>query len=331
MARKTTPSEVIAVLGYGSQGRAMALNLRDSGYNVIIGLRRNSKSRAIARVDGHSRIVSVREAAAQADVICFAFPDHRHGRVFREQIAESLSVGATLWFLAGMSIHFRLVEPPYDCDVILIAPHAPGVTVRQHYLTGQVFSAFSAVYRDRSGRADRTILKLARAIGIPRFSLVSTSFEAEAIGDLFGEQAVLCGGMAALIKSGFEVLVENGLDPDHAYLEVAHQLDLIIDLIKRFGIEGMLQRISVVARLGSVETGPRLIDDSVKKRMQQVFNEIESGRFARRLDRLTDREIARLSRRGKYLSSPRLERAAHKFGHGPKTGDRPSGHFSKKC
>ena len=313
MKKIDAPSKIVTVLGYGSQGRAMALNLRDSGWNVLVGLRRGSKSCNVARRDKFRQICTISQAVAQADIVCFAFPDHLHGRVFKREIAKNLVPQSTLWFLHGMSVHFKFVVPPEDCDVILIAPHAPGVAVRENYLMKRPYSAFYAVFQDRSGNADKTTFQLAQAIGLHQRGLISTTFEAEAIGDMFGEQAVLCGGMTALIKNGFDVLVENGLSPENAYLEVALQLDLIIDLIKKHGIEGMLKRISVAARYGSLLSGPKIVDRSVKERMKKVYREIESGRFPRKLNTLTSSDVLRLNKAVKILSVPALERAAKKF------------------
>jgi ketol-acid reductoisomerase len=313
MRGKNLHSKTIAILGYGSQGRAIALNLRDSGYDVIIGLPSRSGSRRIAQKDGFIQIHIVSRAVAKSDIVCFAFPDHLHGRVYKKDIEKYLSPNSTLWFLHGMSIHFPFIVPPKDCDVILIAPHAPGTAVREKYLSKRSLSAFYAVHQDNSGKALKTTFELARAIGIAKKGLVPTSIEAESVGDLFGEQAVLCGGMAALIKNGFEVLVENGIPPENAYLEVAYQLDLIIDLIKQYGIEGMFKRISVAARYGSLLSGPKIINKSVKKRMQKVYREIQSGRFPQKLNRLEGADVSHLNKELKSLSSPLLERAVRKF------------------
>ena len=312
MAAKDKGKKVVAMIGYGSQGQAIALNLRDSGFEVIIGLRSRSGSIRQARKDGFQP-ESVLCAVKGADIICMAFPDHLHGRVYTSVIEKNLKKNATLWFLQGMSIHFGLVKPPSDCDVILIAPHGPGVAVREKYLTDRSLSAFYAVAQGRSRKTLSALFALAGGIGLEKKQLVKTSFEAETLGDMFGEQAVLCGGLAMLVKSGFEVLVENGLKPEHAYLEVAYQLDLIVDLIKKHGIEGMLRRISVAARYGSVRGGPKIIDSSVKKRMMKLFREIGSGRFAKKLNTLERSDIDALDRVVKKLSHPALEKAARKF------------------
>lgn len=303
----------MVMVGYGSQGRALSLNLRDSGLSVTLGLRSGSKSRRRARQDRFASITTIGQAVRVADVVCMAFPDHLHGRVFSRDIEKNLRAGATLLFLHGMSVHFGLVKPPAACDVVLIAPHAPGVALREKFLTDRSVSAFYAVARNHSGKALRTVFGLADAIGIKRKRLLKTTFAAEAVGDIFGEQAVLCGGLSALIKNGFEVLVENGLPPEHAYLEVAYQLDLIVRLIKEHGIEGMLRRISATARYGSILAGPKLIDGAVRKRMTRLYREIESGTFARRLSTLEPDLMASIDKQLLALSHPDLEKAAKKF------------------
>ena len=304
---------IVAVLGYGSQGRAIARNLRDSGYPLVVGLRGRSKSRALAKRDGMREIRSVREAAGAGDVVVFAFPDHLHGRVYKKSIASFLTPGVTLWFLHGMSVHFGFVVPPAEADVILIAPHAPGQAVREKFLARESISAFYAVHTNRSRKARQLVLAMASGMGIAESRLVKTSFEAEAVGDLFGEQAVLCGGLAGLIKAGFETLVEAGIKPEHAYLEVAYQLDLIIDLIKRYGIEGMFSRISIAAQYGSLKAGPAIVDAATKKRMKQLLKEIQTGRFPNRLNSLEPTDIRRLRQSLKGLTDSRLEKAVRKF------------------
>ncbi|HOD65439.1 MAG TPA: ketol-acid reductoisomerase [candidate division Zixibacteria bacterium] len=302
----------VAVIGYGSQGHAVAQNLRDSGFDVIVGLRPDSPRRADARRDGMPRIDGIGAAVGQAGGVVFAFPDH--GVVYRREIRDRLRPGAALVFLHGLSVHFGLVEPPEDADVILIAPHGPGVAVRANYLAGdRSMSAFVSVHRDSSGQAGPTMFGLAAGMGFDLTRLVPTTFEAEAVGDMFGEQAVLCGGLAALITGGFEVLVKNGIPPDAAYLEVAYQLDLIVALIKKHGIRGMFERISLTARYGSLETGPFLIDEVVKARMQQVYDRIASGEFVSRLTRLSEAQIDELGADLARLTDEKLEQAARKF------------------
>jgi len=303
----------VAVLGYGSQGKAVALNLRDSGYHVTIGLKSRSRSAKAARRDGFCRIVPVGKAVAEAGIVCFALPDHLHQRIYKRDIEKNLHSKSILWFLHGFSVHFGLVNPPAQCDVILIAPHGPGIAVRQKFLGDRSLSAFYAIHQDYSGAAKRNIFALSAAMGFRRSRLVKTTFEREAVGDLFGEQAVLCGGLSELVVNGFEVLVEKGLPPENAYLEVAYQLDLIIDLIKNYGIEGMYDRISVTARYGSVMSGDKVVDKSVKKRMLQLYDDIESGKFAHRLNRLTARDIAGLRQRIRRRVPGSFEKAAKKY------------------
>ncbi|MDF1544534.1 MAG: ketol-acid reductoisomerase [bacterium] len=313
MRNEKTIHKKIAILGYGSQGRAVALNLRDSGFNVAIGLPEKSDSRSKAAADGFQSIFDLSTATQSADIICFAFPDHLHGRVYDAEIRENLRPGQTLWFLHALSVHFGFIKPPSDCDLILIAPHAPGLAVREKYLTDKGISAFLAIQNDATGQAEETALVLANAVGFLSERIVKTTFKHEAVGDLFGEQAILCGGMAALIKGGFETLVANGLTEENAYLEVAYQLDLIIALIKQFGIEGMLARISVAARMGALEAGPKIIDNNVLKRMQELFDSIASGDFPSRLNALTPEQVAQINERLGELSSPAFEKAARKF------------------
>jgi ketol-acid reductoisomerase len=313
MSPKAKEKKAVAMIGYGSQGRALALNLRDSGYNVLIGLRAKSKSRTIARKDGFKSLHTIPDAVANADIICFAFPDHLHGKVFTDHIAPHLRPGATLLFLHGLSVHFGFVKPPTNCDVILLAPHAPGIAVRERYLSDRSISAFYALHQNRSRKAASTAFAIAAAVGFQKKRLIRTTFEDEALGDIFGEQAVLCGGLSMLIKNGFEVLVENGLKPENAYLEVAFQLDLIISLIKRYGIEGMLERISLAARFGSITNGPRIIDDHVKRQMSRVYNDIKKGRFTRQLAALSETDIKALDKQAAKLTNQKIEKNAKKF------------------
>lgn len=310
MVRKVKAKKRIAVIGYGGQGRAIALNLKDSGWDITVGLRPRSKSRTRARRDRLAAVESVASAVSGADIVCFAFPDHLHGKVFEQDIRPHLKPEATLWFLHGTSIHFGFVKPPRSSDVIMVAPHAPGVAVREMYLGERTISAFWAIQQDRSGKARQTALALADACGFKKSRLVKTTFKAEAIGDLFGEQAVLCGGLAMLITAGYETLVSSGLKPEHAYLEVAYQLDLIVALIKQYGMQGMWERISVAARYGSLLSGPKIIDRSAKKRMSSVLKEISSGRFAGKLQSLSSQELAQLNRSLQRLTPRSFDRAA---------------------
>ena len=320
--RKTSSKRAViqdryAILGYGSQGSALAKNLRDSGCLAIVGLPVGSKSRRRAKADGFTDILSVSKAAASATALVFAFPDHLHERVFKKDIAPNLKSSQALIFLHGMSVHFKLVRPPANVDVMMLAPHGPGLAVREKFISGKSdMSCFWAIDQDFSGKAKTRLFAFARAAGFKtgKKTALETTFGAEAIGDLFGEQAVLCGGLTELINAGFTTLTGSGLSADSAYLEVCYQLDLIVDLIKRFGIEGMYNRISVAAAYGSAKTGAKIINGSVKKRMKTALKEIESGRFARELSALTDKDISKLRKTLTGMSSEKFEKAARKFG-----------------
>lgn len=312
MSDKKSKNKEIAILGYGSQGRSIALNLRDSGYHVTIGLAPKSKSRRKAKADGFTKVVTTSEAA-KIRLCLFALPDHVQGNIFEKKIKPNLVEKSTLIFLHGFSIHFGFVKPPKECDVIMIAPHAPGKAVREIYLTDKSISAFYAVHQNFSKKAEKTVFSVAKAIGFQKKHLVKATFEHEALGDLFGEQAVLCGGLSELIMSGFDTLVINGIPEENAYLEVAYQLDLIVQLIKQHGIGGMYQRISTAARYGSVYAGEKIIDKSVKKRMSLLFKEIKSGKFAAKLNNLSNKEIHKLDMKISKKVNPAFEKAAKKY------------------
>lgn len=305
--------EKIAILGYGSQGRAWALNLKDSGGHIVIGLPVGDSSRLQARRDGWAGIMTVAKATSRADMIIMAFPDHLHGRVFTKDIAPNLTPGMAMVFLHGFSIHFKTVIAPKDCDIILLAPLGPGAAVREKYLENRSVGFFHAVYQNGSGHARARLNYLAKGLKINKQALIKTTFAEEAIGDLFGEQVVLCGGLSQLILAGFDTLVKAGLTPDKAYLEVCYQLDLIVDLIKKYGIEGMFGRISVAARYGSLLNGPKIIDRNVRKNMKSILDDIKSGRFAARLDSLDERRLKTLNIDLKELSNPLFEKSARRF------------------
>lgn len=308
----------LGVIGYGAQGRALALNWRDSGWDVAVALRPRSKSRRTAKSDRIHRVDSLPPVVSDVDIVCFAFPDYLHGRVFAAQIRPHLRAGAALLLLQGMSVHFGQIIPPPDSDVLLLAPHGPGGAVRDNYLRRGPMSAFVAVHHDADGRGQRLVRQLAHDAGFDRTRLIETTFETEAVGDLFGEQVVLCGGLAMLIKYAFETLTERGMRPEHAYLEVAYQLDLIVDLIKLHGVGGMFERISVTAQYGSLHAGPEIIDTHTKRRMASVYDRIASGEFAKSLAALTPSDLNRLSKELKNLTDTQLERAARRFS--PKAG-----------
>ncbi|AKX94129.1 ketol-acid reductoisomerase [Neomoorella thermoacetica] len=270
----------IAVMGYGSQGHSQAQNLKDSGLDVVVGLRPESKSRAAAQAAG-LEVKTVAEAAAEADIIQILLPDETQARVYREEIAPYLTGGKVLMFSHGFNIHFNQIVPPADVDVIMVAPKGPGHLVRRTYVEGQGVPALIAIYQDASGKAKEIGLAYAKGIGATRAGVIETTFKEETETDLFGEQAVLCGGTTALVKAGFETLVEAGYQPEIAYFECLHELKLIVDLMYEGGIKYMRYSISDTAEYGDVTRGPRLIDDHVKSTMKSILKEIQDGVFAR--------------------------------------------------
>ncbi len=270
----------LAVLGFGSQGHAHALNLKDSGMKVIIGLYEGSKSIPVAKEKGFE-VMSTAEAVRRGDVIMVALPDTKQAAAYAKDIAPNLSMGKTLLFSHGFSIHFQTVVPPRGVDVILVAPKGPGHIVRRQYLEGKGVPALIAVYQNPSKRAKQVALAWAKGIGGTRAGVIETTFKEETETDLFGEQTVLCGGASALILAGYETLVEAGYQPEMAYFECLHELKLIVDLMNEAGISGMRFSVSETAKWGDVTVGPKIIDASVKKRMKAALKEIRSGKFAR--------------------------------------------------
>ena len=275
---KYLKGKTISILGYGSQGRAQALNLRDSGLEVIIGLSPKSKDRKIAVKDGF-KVFSPEKAVKNGEIISVLAPDHKHKELYEQSIQGNLSSGKTLIFAHAYSLFFKQIRPPEFIDVILVAPHGPGELVRKLFLEGKGVTSFIAVKQDYSGKALDKALAYAKGIGSTRAGAILTSFEDEAIGDLFGEQAVLCGGLSELLRAGFETLVESGLSPENAYLECVYQLDLIVELIKKYGIAGMFDRISQTAEFGSYVSGKKVIN---RKQLKNILSEIKNGNFARR-------------------------------------------------
>jgi ketol-acid reductoisomerase len=273
-------NKTLAVLGFGSQGHAHALNLKDSGLNVIIGLYEGSKSVPVAKEKGFE-VVSTAEAVRRADVIMVAIPDTKQAAVYAKDIAPNLKKGKTLLFSHGFSIHFKTVVPPTDVDVILVAPKGPGHIVRRQYTEGKGVPALIAVYQNPSKQAKKVALAWAKGIGGTRAGVLETTFKEETETDLFGEQTVLCGGVTALIQAGYETLVEAGYQPEMAYFECLHELKLIVDLINESGISGMRFSISETAKWGDVTVGPKIVDASVKKRMKAALKDVQSGKFAK--------------------------------------------------
>src|SRR6266702_2399287 len=269
-----------AVIGFGAQGRAHALNLRDSGIKVIVGLYPGSKSRVRARRSG-LEVLGTAEAARGADIIFLALPDTKMPAVYEEQIAPHLLPGQTLLFAHGFAIYYRTIVPRKDVDVVMVAPKGLGPMVRSEFVGGRGVPGLIAVYRNRSGRAKRTALAWAKAIGCTRAGVIETTFRDETETDLFGEQAVLCGGTSALIRAGFDTLVKAGYPAELAYFECLHELKFIVDLIHEAGISGMRRLISDTAKWGELAVGPKIIDQGVQRRMREVLREIRSGKFAR--------------------------------------------------
>jgi len=273
-------NKTLAVIGYGSQGHAHALNLRDSGCKVIIGLYAGSKSRRVAKQHGF-KVVTTGEAVRLADVIMIALPDMKQADVYEHDILPNLAPGKTLLFSHGLSVHFGLIRPPQGVDIIMVAPKGPGHLVRRLYVEGKGMPALIAVGQNKSGKAKQTALAWAKGIGSTRAGVLQTTFKEETETDLFGEQAVLCGGASALVQAGFETLVEAGYQPEMAYFECLHELKLICDLMYESGIAGMRFSISETAKYGDLTRGPRVINRGVKKEMKKILQEIQTGKFTR--------------------------------------------------
>jgi ketol-acid reductoisomerase len=270
----------VAVIGYGSQGHAHALNLRDSGVDVRVGLREGSNSRAKAEAAG-LRVLTVADAAAEADLVMVLLPDTEQKRVYEAEIAPHLSDGDALFFAHGFNIRFERITPAAGIDVAMVAPKGPGHLVRRTYTEGSGVPALIAVHQDASGKARDLALSYAAAIGGARAGVLDTTFTEETETDLFGEQVVLCGGVTALVQAGFETLVEAGYQPESAYFECLHELKLIVDLMYENGIGGMRFSISDTAEYGDLTRGPRIVNDGVKAEMKKILGEIQDGSFAK--------------------------------------------------
>ena len=270
----------IAIIGYGSQGHAHALNLRDSGCDVIIGLYNGSKSWAKAEAQGF-KVYTAAEAAKQADIIMILINDEKQAALYKNDIEPNLEAGNMLMFAHGFNIHFEQIVPPADVDVTMVAPKGPGHTVRSEYQVGKGVPCLVAVHQDATGKAKDLALAYALGIGGARAGVLETTFRTETETDLFGEQAVLCGGVCALMQAGFETLCEAGYDPRNAYFECIHEMKLIVDLIYQSGFAGMRYSISNTAEYGDYITGPKIITDDTKKAMKQVLSDIQDGTFAK--------------------------------------------------
>ena len=277
---KVLKGKTLAVLGFGSQGHAHALNLKESGAKVIIGLYPKSKSREVAKKLGFE-VYDTAEAVRLADVIMVAIPDTKQAAVYKKDIAPNLVPGKTLVFSHGFSIHYKTIVPPKNVNVIMVAPKGPGHIVRRQFTEGKGVPALIAVYQNPGKDAKKIALAWAKGIGGTRGGVLETSFKEETETDLFGEQTVLCGGCSALVQAGFETLVEAGYSPEMAYFECLHELKLIVDLMNESGIAGMRFSISETAKWGDVSVGPKIIDGSVKKRMKAALKDIQTGKFAK--------------------------------------------------
>lgn len=294
--------KTIAVIGYGSQGHAQAQNLRDSGLQVVIGLR-EGKSFNKAKEDGFE-VLSVAEATRRADVVQILMPDETQAKVYNEEIAPNLKKGAALLFSHGFNVHFGQIVPSKDTDVLLVAPKSPGHLVRRTYTEGFGVPGLIAVEQDATGNAKAIGLAYAKGIGCTRAGVIETSFREETETDLFGEQAVLCGGVSALIKAGFETLTEAGYAPEMAYFECLHELKLIVDLIYEGGLATMRDSISNTAEYGDYVTGPRIVTEETKAEMRAILSDIQQGKFAR--DFILENQSNRA-----YLTATRRNEANH--------------------
>jgi ketol-acid reductoisomerase len=272
--------KTVAIIGYGSQGHAHALNLKDSGVDVVVGLRAGSRSVEQARSSG-LEVTDIAEASSRGDIVMVLLPDEKHGEVYREHIADGVAPGNALFFGHGFSIHYGEVEPPPEVDVALVAPKGPGHLVRRQFLEGSGVPGLIAVQQDPGGRTRDLALAYAKGIGCTRGGVIETTFKDETETDLFGEQAVLCGGVTELVRAGYETLVEAGYDPRLAYFECLHELKLIVDLMYEKGITGMRYSISNTAEYGDLTRGKRVISDATRQAMKDILGEIQSGAFAR--------------------------------------------------
>ena len=273
-------NKTVGIVGYGSQGHAHALSLKDSGVNVIVGLYEGSSSWAKAEAEG-LKVSTVSELAQASDIIMMLVPDHLQGRIYRESIQPYLDSTKTLMFAHGFNIHYEQIVPPENVDVSMIAPKAPGHRVREIFTQGAGVPGLLAIHQNPSGNAIQNALAYAKGIGCTRAGVLDTTFKEETETDLFGEQTILCGGVTSLVKAGFETLVEAGYQPESAYFECMHELKLIVDLLYQGGMEYMRYSVSDTAEYGDYSRGPRVIDEQVKENMKAVLKEIQDGTFAR--------------------------------------------------
>ena len=298
--------KTVAVIGFGSQGHAHSMNLAESGCNVVVGLRKGSghwaKAAAFAEKNPNFKVMEVEDAAKAADIVMMLVPDELAADIYNAQIAPNMKEGDVLMFAHGFNIHFNLISPAKNIDVIMVAPKGPGHTVRTQYLEGKGVPSLIAVHQDYSGKAKDYALAYACGIGAGRAGILETSFREETETDLFGEQAVLCGGVTELMKAGFETLVEAGYEPEMAYFECIHEMKLIVDLINQGGFAKMRYSISNTAEYGDYRTGKRLITDETRKEMKQVLTEIQNGTFASEF-----MQEFSAGRKAKFLATRRVE------------------------
>jgi ketol-acid reductoisomerase len=298
--------KTVAVIGYGSQGHAHALNLKDSGVNVVVGLRKESSSWSEAEKEGLT-VMPTAEAAKAGDIVMVLIPDQHQGDVYKESIAPNLEAGNALMFAHGFNIHFDQIVPPENVDVFMVAPKGPGHLVRRVFTEGSGVPCLFAVYQDATGTAKETALAYAKAVGGTRAGVLETTFKEETETDLFGEQAVLCGGASELVKAGFEVLVEAGYQPEIAYFECLHELKLIVDLMYEGGIERMYYSVSDTAEYGGLSRGTRVVDYDTKKRMKNILEEVQSGAFADEWMKENKEGLPNLNRMRKKLGNHKIE------------------------
>ncbi len=305
-------SKKVAVIGFGSQGHAHAENLRDSGVNVVIGLHEKSTSKAKAQAKNFS-VLSVAEATKQSDVIMILIPDELQSDVFKSEIAPNLAPSKTIAFGHGFNVHFRQIIAPKEVNVIMIAPKAPGHTVRSEFLKGGGIPDLIAVENDYDGNAKELALSYASAIGGGRSGIIETTFKDETETDLFGEQAVLCGGLSALVKAGFETLIDAGYPEEMAYFECLHELKLIVDLIYQGGLADMRYSISNTAEYGDMVSGPRVINDESKKAMKEILRDIQEGRFAKDFILEKHAGYARMNAERNNLKNHKIEKVGERL------------------
>jgi len=300
-------NKTIAVIGYGSQGYAQAQNMRDSGLNVILGLRPEGKSWNRAKKDGFE-VYSVSEAAEKGDVIHMLIPDLEQSAVYRDHLEPHMMPGKALGFAHGFNIHFKQIVPPPHVDVVMVAPKSPGFKLRDMYLNGFGVPALIAIYQDYSGQAKEVALAMARSLGCTKAGVLETTFKEETESDLVGEQTVLIGGLIELIKKGFEVLVEAGYQPELAYFEACNEAKLIMDLIYQGGFTGMLKAVSKTANYGGLVVGPKVIDEHVKENMRKAVRDVQSGKFAKEWIKERETGESKLNALMKKLEEHQIEK-----------------------